>query len=235
MFSNPQFFKYVVRSGDTLQEIARRYQVDLRMLMQFNNLNTPHIHPNMVLFIPTSHHTQPPHGNHPGHGMQPPHGHMPPHGHPGHNTPPHGNQPPHHNHPETIVPLMASAPIRDVYVTRTGDTIESIASSTGVDIRTLLMNNDFLRLRLMGNQRISTVDTGMAPRDYSSNPVASSISSYSSTSGDNFSLSSSESLHRVSDRDSLDSILTKYNISLDDFISLNREEWLRPGSSVKVS
>ena len=264
MFSNPQFFKYVVRSGDTLQEIARRYQVDLRMLMQFNNLHTPHIHPNMVIFIPTSQHNHPshehmpPHIGHPGHGMQPPHGNHPPHGghpgqnmpphgghpghtppshgsHPGHGGPSHGNHPPHHNHPEIAVPLIATASIRDTYITRTGDTIESIASTTGIDIRTLLMNNDFLRLRLMGNQRINTVNTGIAPRDYSSNSVSSSSYSESSSSISSESYNSSEFLHRVSNSDTLDSILTKYNISLDDFISMNRESWLRPGSSVKVN
>lgn len=45
--------KYVVKSGDTLYNIAQKYNTTVSKIVTLNNLTTTMIYPNQVLFIPT--------------------------------------------------------------------------------------------------------------------------------------------------------------------------------------
>lgn len=44
--------KYVVEKGDTLYEIAKKYNVDVGDIVSLNNLASSMIYPNQILFIP---------------------------------------------------------------------------------------------------------------------------------------------------------------------------------------
>lgn len=47
---------YVVKTGDSLWEISRKYQTTIEELMELNNLSQDTIYPNQVLFIPKKKH-----------------------------------------------------------------------------------------------------------------------------------------------------------------------------------
>ncbi len=50
---------YVVKTGDSLWEISRKYQTTIEELMEVNNLSQDTIYPNQVLFIPKKHNQKP--------------------------------------------------------------------------------------------------------------------------------------------------------------------------------
>lgn len=53
--TNTVFFKYVVKKGDNIYEIARRYNIDPNQLLKLNGLNASDIiYPNQEILIPNS-------------------------------------------------------------------------------------------------------------------------------------------------------------------------------------
>lgn len=51
-FSNSEFGQYVVKKGDTLFLIAKKYNTTPEQLMMINNLSSTMIYPNQVLYVP---------------------------------------------------------------------------------------------------------------------------------------------------------------------------------------
>lgn len=143
--------EYVVKKGDSLYNIAKKYGVSVDSLVKANGLDSALIYPNQVL----------------------------------------------------IIPLNNQGDIYFVeYIVREDDTLNSIANKYDVTVDTIANYNDLGKLYLVMDQTLQI------PKRYNT--------------------------HEVVATDTIDYILRKYDMTLEELVELNKNKLLKIGSTIIV-
>lgn len=144
-----EYIKYIVKENDSLFGIAKAYDTTVNEIMNTNNLVTPLIYPNQILLIPRK------------------------------------------NEMETFKHLV-----------KNNETIEEIAKMYDVSPYEIGKYNDVSKIKIK-NDEIITIPT--------------KVGSY-----------------EITNDDTIDTILTNTKRSTRHLMVLNQNEWLRPGSTIKI-
>ncbi len=154
MFNTFNIVEYVVKKGDSLYTISKKYNINVEDLMKFNNLQSSLIYPNQILFIPLN-----------------------------------------RNSNNLII---------DQYITKSGDKLDKVLKTLGLNNDFLINNPELLNLELMPNQIINL-------KTFRNNKT-----------------------HIIKPTDTIESIMNQYKINSHDLLKYNEANWFIVGDTINV-